>query len=138
MPTANHAVIVYGKHHSGKSYTLKHHFKPRVGLTPNGRVFNETDSQTNKPLIGEIRTQSFEEAGRTLQSTIRLLNSLAKRDLLVVATRPPNEAGSLYHDVEANLQRLGFIVSSVEILNHNGPQNPVYYQGRAIEIHNNL
>ena len=96
MPTAKNAVIVYGNHFAGKSYTLKQHFKPLVGLSGNQRVFQQVDSTTNMPITGETRSQSFEEANHNLQSLTSLLSQLAQRDLLVVVTRPPNEVGSLY------------------------------------------
>ena len=138
MPKAKTAVIVYGSHFVGKSYTLKQHFKPLVGLSGNQRIFQIADTTTKKQLIGEIRSQSFEEADHNQQSLIDLLKKLAKRDLLVVATRPASESGSLYHDVESLLISHGFSVSSVEILNKGGPSNPSYYQERAQDIYSKL
>ncbi|EGR1699980.1 hypothetical protein HYN73_22170 [Vibrio parahaemolyticus] len=138
MPSAKNAVIVFGEHFAGKSYTLKEHFKPLVGLSGGQRVFHLTDTKTNKLITGEVRTQSFEEAGHSTTSLAALLATLSNRDLLVVATRPPSEAGSLYSHVESTLMNNGFNVSSVEIVDHGGPKNPPYYIGRAKQIYSHL
>ncbi|EKO3464438.1 hypothetical protein SPN99_000311 [Vibrio fluvialis] len=138
MPTAKNAVIVFGEHFAGKSYTLKVHFKPLVGLSVGQRVFQLTDTKTNKLITGEVRTQSFEEAGHSATSLAALLATLSNRDLLVVATRPPSAAGSLYSYVESTLMTSGFNVSSVQIVNHGGPKSPSYYMGRAQQIYSHL
>lgn len=126
------AVIVSGSHFAGKSHTLRDHLKPKLSMSKGQRNF------TRNGLKGTIRTQSFEEAGWSSKKLKELLKSLADFDLIVVATRPKSESGSLFNQVYSELMELGFRVEEIVINNNNPPKNPSYYGPKADEILNHL
>ncbi len=114
------AVIVVGPHFSGKSKTIKKYFKPLVGLTGNQRTFDLNEkpgvvlSQSlEEKRLGRVISQSIEE--KTISNVKEFLSRYLFCQWLVLAARPPTEAGSHLNEILRILKTSGYSVLVVDV-----------------------
>ena len=100
------AVIIVGKHHSGKSLTLVWHLKPLLGIGEYAHKF------TLNGQSGYILSQSFEES---LRDFLEKSKQYFGNELLVFAGRPETESGSKLNLMRDALRKASFKVTVVNI-----------------------
>ncbi len=117
------AVIVVGKHFSGKSKTINAFLKPKLGLGEFEHRFELKGKE------GFILSQSFEESGRDVDYVIQKYAN--RYHYLVLASRPELESGSALKEATQKLSENGFGVSVVNI---EKKEPDTYYDKKASEI----
>jgi hypothetical protein len=100
------AVIVVGKHHAGKSLTIRGHLNPLLGISYDAHKFKLNGK------CGYILSQSFEESLRDFLETCK---KYFAKELLVFAARPATESGSKLNLIRDTLQKASFKVIVVNI-----------------------
>jgi len=119
------AVVVVGKHYSGKSRTLREYLKPRLGMG-NGRYF------TRNGQSGCVLVQTCEEADADVKDRVEKYSG---SDCLVLAARPANESLSYLTELEAELIKAGYQVKTLHIVKPKQESfADEYYGGIADEI----
>ncbi|HKB64841.1 MAG TPA: hypothetical protein VKC61_03235 [Pyrinomonadaceae bacterium] len=119
------AVIVVGKHYSGKSRTLRDYLKPRLDMG-NGRYF------TRNGQSGCVLVQTCEEAEADVKDRVKKYSG---SDYLVLAARPANESLSYQTELEAELKDAGYQVKTLHIVKPREESfADEYYGGMADEI----
>jgi len=99
------AVIVVGKHHAGKSLTIRGHLNPLLKIGYDAHKF------TLNGKMGWIKSQTLEESGLDIASIRKHFDF----DLLVFAARPESESGSKLNLLRNALQTESFNVVLVNI-----------------------
>jgi hypothetical protein len=112
------AVIVVGKHHAGKSLTIRGHLNPLLKISHAAHKFILNGKR------GYIRSQSLEESGLDVAAIRKYFHY----DLLVFAARPETETGSKLKLICDTLQKGSFKVMVVDI------QDQSEARGKAKEI----
>lgn len=127
------AIIVVGSHEAGKSRTINEYFKPLIGLSGRQRNFylGRVLSQSLEEREGHLLSQSLEEKG--IKSVKEFIKKYADFKYLVCTARPEGETPSLYKILKAELEKVGFSVSTVFIYSDKS-----LYKNKAKEIYNHL
>lgn len=98
----NKAVIIMGRHFSGKSKTIKEYIKQKLELASKNHkrfILNEKE--------GYVLSQSFEEGDWDVDY---MVTKYSKYTYLVLAGRPKEEENSLSQEVEDKLRLKGFTI----------------------------
>jgi hypothetical protein len=88
------AVVVIGKHHAGKSLTIRGHLNPLLKISWDAHKF------TLNGKSGWIKSQTLEESGLDVAAIRKYFHY----DLLVFAARPESESGSKLNLLRKALQ----------------------------------
>lgn len=119
------AVLVVGSHYSGKSRTINHFLKPKLGIGNNIRIRKFTINGKQ----GIIWAQSPEESDRDIKY---LLEICFRYEIVVIPCRPPNETPSYYTTLVDGLKSRRFRISVVQLVRTGSEQ---YHREKGKEIY---
>jgi hypothetical protein len=103
------AIIVVGKHHSGKSLTIRGHLNPLLKIGYDAHKFTLNGKN------GYVLSQTFEEALKKFLDDSARLSKLIVYELLVLAARPETEPDSQLNLIREFLQDSSFAVEIIYI-----------------------